>query len=69
MLAFHFYFLRIRFKFYAPLGIATQSEQVVIMREVFSYAHTLTVYVCLPRLIGSFSLFSWENIPNNKIYV
>jgi len=71
MLAFHFYFLCIRFKFYAPLGIATQSEQVLIMKEVFSYTHTHThrVYVCLPRLIGSFSVFSWKNILNNKIYV
>lgn len=67
MLAFHFYFLCIRFKFYAPLGIAAQSEEVLIMKEVFSHTHT--VYVCLPQLTGSFSLFSWKNIPNNKIYV
>jgi hypothetical protein len=73
MLAFHFYFLYVRFKFYAPVGIVTQSEQVLIMKEVFSHMRTNkqtnTVYVCMAQLTGSFSLFSWKNIPNNKIYV
>jgi len=54
MLAFHFYFLCIRFKFYAALGIATQSKQVLIKEEVFSYTrmhththtHTQYMYAC-----------------------
>jgi hypothetical protein len=37
------------------LGIATQSEQVLIMKDVVRVrTHTHRIYVCLPQLTGIF---------------